>query len=508
VTKTLHILLVEDSATDAKLVIQEIRRVHTVEFERVEDPEAMRAALERRPWDVVISDWSMPRFNALGALAVWKDKGLDIPFIIVSGTIGEEAAVEAMRAGANDYVLKDKLVRLPAAIERELREYETRKAHRRSEEARHASDVRFSRLAESGIIGIVVGDTAGNIVEANDTFLRMVGYARADLDDGKIRWRELTAPEWQEATNRGLQELQASGVATPYTKEYIRKDGTRIRVLVGIAMVEGTRSIAFMVDLTAQTRAETALEKSETQLRQSQKMDAVGRLAGGVAHDFNNMLSVILSYSEMITDRLQPGDPVREDVEEINKAGLRAAGLTRQLLTFSRQEVVEPRVLALNDVLANMDKLLQRILGEDIDFVSLHGAELGRIRADPSHLEQVIMNLAVNSRDAMPTGGKLTIETTNVVLDEVYAGQHLDVAPGAYVMLAVSDTGAGMDRETQQRIFEPFFTTKEKGKGTGLGLATVFGIVRQCNGSTASRVTGRRSRSTFHMSRPKQTPRR
>ena len=212
-------------------------------------------------------------------------------------------------------------------------------------------------------------------------------------------------------------------------------------------------------------------------------MEAVGRLAGGVAHDFNNVLSVILSYGQMLAERFPPGDPSREEAEEICKAGQRAAGLTRQLLTFSRQEIVEAKVFVLNEVLASMDKLLQRILGEDVDLVSLHGAQLGRIRADPTNIEQVIMNLVVNSRDAMPTGGKLTIETRNVVLDEVHAGEHLDVEPGHYVMLAVSDTGSGMDQETQRHIFDPFFTTKERGKGTGLGLSMVFGIVKQCRGS-------------------------
>jgi two-component system cell cycle sensor histidine kinase/response regulator CckA len=479
-----RILLVEDSPTDAKLVLQEIRRAgHAIEFERVEDAAAMRAALEKSHWDVVISDWSMPGFSALAALAVVKEKGLEIPFIIASGMIGEEAAVEAMRAGADDYVVKDKLTRLPAVIERALREYETRAAHRQSEQARRASEFNFSRLAESGIIGIVFGDADGAIVDANETFLRMTGYTREDLDAKRVRWRDLAAPEWQDATDRGVRELNATGVARPYTKEYVRKDGTRIAVLVGIAMVDSIRSIAFMVDLTAQNRAEAALEKSEAQLRQAQKMEAIGRLAGGVAHDFNNILSVILCYSEMVADGLAPDDPLRADVEQIAKAGVRAAALTRQLLTFSRQEVVEPKVLALDDLLASIDTMLQRVLGEDIDLVSLPGLQLGRVRADPNSIEQVIMNLALNSRDAMPTGGKLTIETSNVVLDEVHASEHLDVTPGRYVMLAVSDTGSGMDQETQRRIFEPFFTTKEKGKGTGLGLSTVFGIVQQCNGS-------------------------
>jgi CheY-like chemotaxis protein len=212
-------------------------------------------------------------------------------------------------------------------------------------------------------------------------------------------------------------------------------------------------------------------------------MEAVGRLAGGIAHDFNNVLSVILSYGEMLLADMKPGEPMRDDIEEIRKAGLRAADLTRQLLMFSRQQVLAPKVLNLNDVLANMDRMLQRILGADVDLVSLPALPLGRVRADPSSIEQVIMNLVVNARDAMPTGGKLTMETANVVLDEAYAQAHLGVNAGPHVMLAVSDTGTGINQATLARIFEPFFTTKESGKGTGLGLSTVFGVVQQSGGS-------------------------
>ncbi|HMJ50620.1 MAG TPA: PAS domain S-box protein [Polyangiaceae bacterium] len=267
-----------------------------------------------------------------------------------------------------------------------------------------------------------------------------------------------------------------------------RKDGSLVAVSISLApildasgKVVGASKTAR--DLTAERGAEEALRRTEGQLRQAQKMEAVGRLAGGVAHDFNNVLSVILSYAEMLLAEMKPGESMRDDVEEIGKAGKRAADLTQQLLMFSRQQVLAPKVLDLNDVLTSMDKMLQRILGADVDLVSRPAQPLGRVLVDPSNIEQVIMNLVVNARDAMPTGGKLTMETDNVVLDELYAREHLGVKAGPHVMLAVSDTGTGIDRATMTRIFEPFFTTKEAGKGTGLGLSTVFGIVQQNGGS-------------------------
>jgi nitrogen-specific signal transduction histidine kinase/ActR/RegA family two-component response regulator len=238
-----------------------------------------------------------------------------------------------------------------------------------------------------------------------------------------------------------------------------------------------------MIDISARQAAEAALRRSEDQLRQSQKMEAVGRLAGGIAHDFNNVLSVILSYADLLLGDLTPGERVFTDVHEIRTAGARAADLTRQLLMFSRQQVLEPKVVDLNEVLSGMNKMLQRILGADVDLASIPATSLGRVRVDPSSIEQVIMNLVVNARDAMPTGGHLTLETGNVVLDAAFADAHLGVKPGPHVMLAVSDTGSGIEKATLARMFEPFFTTKGKGKGTGLGLSTVFGIVQQSGGT-------------------------
>ena len=234
--------------------------------------------------------------------------------------------------------------------------------------------------------------------------------------------------------------------------------------------------LAILIDITGR-------RDLEDQLRQAQKMEAVGLLAGGVAHDFNNLLTIITGYSQLILNSLGPGDANRHSAEQIMKAGERAAALTRQLLAFSRRQVLQPRVLDLNRLVMGLNIMLQRLIGEDIDLRLDMGADLGRVSADPSQIEQVLMNLVVNARDAMPKGGTLTVETANVTLDSTYPGRYIAAKPGPFVLLAVSDNGAGMDEATQARLFEPFFTTKGVGRGTGLGLSTVFGIVKQSGGS-------------------------
>jgi two-component system cell cycle sensor histidine kinase/response regulator CckA len=267
--------------------------------------------------------------------------------------------------------------------------------------------------------------------------------------------------------------------------DYVEAPYDPMRLIAKVArLVErGRAEEALKSSEQEKSEALQALRKSEAQLLLAQKLEAVGRLAGGIAHDFNNLLTVIRGYSQLALRRLSADDPLRAHIEQVIKASERAAALVSQLLAFSRKQVMQPKVLDLNVIVAEVEKMLRRLIGEDVEVRTTLQADLGAIKADPSQLEQVIMNLVINARDAMPAGGKLTIETANTYLDETYAEQHLSVSAGDYVMLAVSDTGVGMDEKTRQHIFEPFFTTKDTGRGTGLGLSTVYGIVKQSGGN-------------------------
>ena len=325
----------------------------------------------------------------------------------------------------------------------------------------------------------------GRITLVNHACQSLFGATRAEDIIGKSAF-QFFHPDCHEQIKARLQCLRELGESVPLAEErVVRLDGTTVDVEVMAApFVHGGVNAIHVIlrDITERKQAEADRRKLEAQLRAAQKMEAIGSLAGGVAHDFNNMLNIISGYAQMAQEKLADTDPVYDDIKEVIIAADRAARLTRQLLAFSRRQVLQPVVLNLNQIVSELEKMLRRILGEDIALHQALAPTLGMVRADPGQMEQVLMNLVVNARDAMPKGGKLTIETANMDLDEAYATRHLMVKPGLYVQLAVSDTGCGMDEASRARLFEPFFTTKEKDQGTGLGLSTVYGIVKQSGG--------------------------
>jgi two-component system cell cycle sensor histidine kinase/response regulator CckA len=348
-------------------------------------------------------------------------------------------------------------------------------ALRAAQEGLRRSEINFRSLVTNAPYGICRCDSAGQLLDANPALRAMLGYTSGKELPGKhLGALYADSQQWFELADH----LRSAAPFTGLIAEWKRTDGSGVLVRVsGRSVSNGDR------DKTFELFAEDVTEHRalEQQLRQSQKMEAVGRLAGGIAHDFNNLLMVISGYSEFLLDRLGPEPALRAPAQEIASAAGRATSLTRQLLAFSRKQMLAPKILDLNGVVTENLKMLTRVIGEDIDLVMVPAPGLGTVRADAGQIEQVIMNLAVNARDAMPSGGKLTIETSNVTLDEEQARFHPPLTPGNYVLLAISDTGGGMDSETQSRIFEPFFTTKGV-KGTGLGLSTVYGIVKQSGG--------------------------
>jgi two-component system, cell cycle sensor histidine kinase and response regulator CckA len=345
--------------------------------------------------------------------------------------------------------------------------------------AADAERMRLMTAIEQAAETVVVTDAQGSIAYVNPAFETVTGYSRAEVIGHNARI--LKSGAHNDAFYRTLWATIREGKIWRGRMISKRRDGTRYTEEMSIAPVrDGAGAITHYVAVKRDITRDLSLE---AQLLQAQKMEAVGRLAGGVAHDFNNLLTVILGLAELMQRDLAEGDPMREDLEEVKKAGQSATALTRQLLLFSRRQVADPRVVDVNELLAGMDKMVRRIIGEDIELVSVPAPNVSGVLVDPNHFEQVILNLVVNARDAMPTGGKLTLQTANVDLDGAYAEAHLGVRAGPHVMVAVSDTGCGMDAATQARIFEPFFTTKEVGRGSGLGLSTVFGIVKQAQGS-------------------------
>jgi PAS domain S-box-containing protein len=595
----LRTLIVDDSPEDAALIIRQLQQEFSPSFERVDTAEAMGAALDRGGWHLVISDFVMPQFSGLSALQILQQRELDIPFIMISGQMGEDVAVEAMRAGAHDFLIKDNLSRLIPAIKRELNEAVVRRERCLAEDALSATEARFQCLVEQSLVGIfMLQDDVFTYV--NPKFAQIFGYRQDELTEKRTLLDLVARDDQIRIITQFLRPLQEESWSLHLYFRGRRSDQSAIEL-----EVTGTRTqlngkpaiIGSLLDITERKRAEEELSKlwraveqspvsvvitdlkgrieyvnprfsevtgyseaelvgqnprilksgtmdrdfyenlwqtissgrewhgelhnrkkngqlfwesgsisavknsdgrithfvavkedvterkqSFDQLRQVQKMEAIGLLAGGIAHDFNNLLTIINGYSTLLVRGLENGSPMRREAEQILRAGERAADLTRQLLSFSRRQILEPKVLNINLQVQSVEKMLRRLIGEHIELVTRFADDIGFIKIDPGQIEQIIMNLVVNARDASETGGEITIETGNCELDEFFSAQHPGSVAGSYVRVTVRDRGFGMDEEVKRRLFEPFFTTKEMGRGTGLGLATVYGIVKQSGG--------------------------
>ncbi|MBN2809881.1 MAG: response regulator [Deltaproteobacteria bacterium] len=470
----IRVLCIDDEIHDRALIRHALEK-ESRGFVMVEadSRESFAQFLIEADFDVVLSDFNILGFEGLEVIREVKKRRPEVPVIVVTGTGSEEIAVKALKQGADDYVIKSPqhIAQLPHTIRQVLEARKTRERLRESEE-------KYRSMMEAMREPTYICSPDFRVGYMNPAMIERVGRDAT----GELCYQAINAlPErcpWcsYEQVKQGLPSIDE--VLSPLDNRNFLVSSSPI------FHPDGTISkMTIYRDITEYKKVEEERKNLQTQLLQAQKMDAIGRLAGGVAHDFNNMLTIILGHGEALLDELQPEDPLREDVVQILEAGRRSAALTRQLLVFSRKQTQQLKVLSLNDLISNLNKMLQRLIGENIAVELLLEEGLAPVKADPGQLEQVIVNLAVNARDAMPEGGRLIIETANVELDDLYCKRHAKMIPaGCYVRLSLTDTGCGMDQDTQAKIFEPFFTLKKQGEGTGLGLATVYGIVKQSGG--------------------------
>jgi PAS domain S-box-containing protein len=460
------VLIVED---DAGVVALERRRLERAGYRVVtaENAAAARTRLAAEPVSLILLDHGLPgELDGLSFYGHLREEGWDIPVILVTGFSDAGTAIRALRSGVRDFVTKSReyLDYVPEAVRRVLEQVHM---ERRLAE----SEARLGAIIASAQDAILAVDGSGAITLFNPAAERMFGCA---ADDALGRAATVFLPEMPSSDNG-----QGSSSAT-IVEWGLRSDGERFPVEVSQSGAdgygEGSRTL-IVRDVTDRRRL-------EAQLRQAQRLEAVGRLAGGVAHDFNNLLTVISGYTEMLLDDLPSGDRLRDPVLMMRQAGEQAAALTSQLLAFSRRQVIEPQVLELNSVVSNLTKMLRRLIGEDIELSVALAADLDRVRIDPRQVEQILMNLSVNARDAMPHGGRVTIETANATVDEHFAQFTPGLTPGRYVLLAVTDSGLGMDENTRSKIFEPFFTTKDPGRGTGTSRCTARSGMARCSSCT------------------------
>ncbi len=479
-SKNIRILIVEDSVDDVALIIHRLRKNNfDPNYIIVDSAETLKQELYQKEWDIIFSDYSMVGFNGFEALKIVREYDENIPFLLISGSIGEELAVQAMIMGANDYILKDNMSRFVPSVRQALKRYEEYRKRRVAEEEARRANKEWQDIFQAIGQSVVILDKEFKILSANKFTTSLTGLSEEDLKDKSCHdiFHSNGRPE-----NCPMLQVLKSG--KPEVEEMETNFGDFLLSCTPIFNDAGEiEKIIHVATDISELKAKTIESSSlRDQLVRAQRMEAVGRLAGGIAHDFNNVLTVIQGNVQLAQMKAELNAELKVYLEQIFTAGERAVKLTRQLLAFSRKQAMKMRVVNLNDIITGMGKMLERLIGEDIKIDYLLNSELANILGDEGNLEQVIMNLAINARDAMPRGGTLIISTRNVSLTEGDSNLIEDYIPGDYVRLSIKDSGTGMTEDVIRQIFEPFFTTKEKGKGTGLGLSVVYGIIKQHNG--------------------------
>ncbi len=476
-----RILHLEDNRNDSNLLEALLDEAGLrCELIRIETRGEYAGWLDTGGFDLIVSDYTLPSFDGGEALRMARERRPEIPFIFFSGTMGEDNAVQALLGGATDYVLKTDPKRLSAAVRRALREASQGAELRAAARAVAESEEKFRALTHTAVDAIITADEQGRITYLNPAAEKLFGWSGSEL-----MGRPLSGIIPERYPRRQAAGSQPRVIGRTVELSGLRRDGAEFPLELSLSewAAGGGRSFAAIIrDISARRQAEQALRDTEAQLRQAQKMEAIGRLAGGVAHDFNNLLTAIMGLADLCLLELPPESPLRVDLSEIKSTALRAAALTRQLLAFSRKQVIQPRPVDLSELVAGLERMLRRVIEEDIALELRPAPRPAVAFIDPIQVEQLVLNLAVNARDAMPGGGKLTLSLGHAALDAVFCGSRPGSRPGDYVLLSIADTGTGMTAEVKAHLFEPFFTTKEPGKGTGLGLATCLGIVKQNGG--------------------------
>jgi two-component system, cell cycle sensor histidine kinase and response regulator CckA len=482
-SEPLQVLVVDDDLDHAAMVVEFLRLTDACSAAKMDTANAYDPAVRMfasHSYDIAFVDYWLGARDGLSLLREIRQKGVETPVVVLTGRGAEEVAVDAMKAGAADYLSKTQLSveALDRTVRHALALHAEEQQRRQAQAALRASEERFRALVENSSDTLLLIDAEGRVQYVTPSSRRYLGWTPDEMI-GRSIFDFLHPDDRDLVAVRLADTLGAPGQSVTAEVRFQHPDGN-VRIMEGVAVnrIDDPSVGAIVVN----ARDITERRRLEDQLRQAQKMEAVGQLAAGVAHDFNNLLTAIHGYSNLMLDDVPVDSPLRRDIEEIRSAGERAATVTRQLLAFGRRQMLQPQVVDFNALIRQLQKLLRGLLGAPIELVSTLAADLAPVKVDPGSIEQILVNLAVNAKEAMPRGGRLTIHTANVTLDLSHVEGLVPMPPGRYVLLAIGDTGEGMDDATRARIFEPFFTTREQGKGSGLGLATVYGLVKQSGG--------------------------